>query len=148
LRCAAFAGTLCGASVALAQTPADETAVVHDRSAVKGLMRNGLAELRLGHVEAARKAFAKAWEFDQQPTIALSLAEVEMQLGLYLEAAEHWLFFLKEADPDNPERPNAHNQLAECRQHLGKARIVVNVDDADILVDDRFVGRAPLSEET
>ena len=110
-------------------------------------MRQGLAELRLGNTEAAYKAFAKAWEFDQQPTIALSLAEVEMQLGRYKDAADHWLFFLKEATPDNPERPNAHNQLAECRRHLARAKVVVSVEGAEVFLDDKFVGRAPLRDD-
>jgi hypothetical protein len=110
-------------------------------------MRHGLAELKLGNNEAAYKAFTKAWEFDQQPTIALTLAEVEMELGLYKDAADHWLFFLKEATPDNPERPNAHNQLAECRRHLARAKVVVNVEGTEVILDDKFAGRAPLRDD-
>jgi hypothetical protein len=114
---------------------------------VKALMRHGFAELEQGNLEAARSAFTKAYEIDPQPTVALSLAEVEMKLGLYQDAAQHWLVFLQRAPADNSERSVAQGQLAECRRHLGRAKITVSATPAELFVDGRAIGQAPQSEE-
>jgi hypothetical protein len=130
-------------------TPAGDSgdASASAQSRAKGLLRYGFAELGLKNYEGARKAFAKAYELDPVPTIALTLAEVEMKLELYQDAADHWLAFLKKASEDNPERPNAHNQLAECRKHLGRAKLTVDTAPAEFFVDARLVGRAPMRDE-
>jgi hypothetical protein len=60
-----------------------------------------------------------------------------MKLGRYRDAAEHWEYFLKNAPEDMGEaRARAHEELAECRSHLGRARVIVNRDvPVQIVVD-------------
>ena len=57
-------------------------------------MRNGVKEYRKGNLEAARAAFAQAWQMNPHTAIAANLGAVEMRLGLYRQAAEHWAFCL------------------------------------------------------
>ncbi len=146
---AAFAFVNATASLAGAEpeagTSADSGSATHGM--VKALLLHGFDELERGNLEAARSAFAKAYEIDPQPTVALSLAEVEMKLGLHESAAEHWLVFLQRAPADSSELSGAREQLAECRRHLGRAKIIVSASPAELFVDERAVGQAPLSEE-
>jgi tetratricopeptide (TPR) repeat protein len=114
---------------------------------LKTLPRVGFAELKQGDLEGAHDAFERAYAIDPQPAVALSLAEVEMKLERYEEAAAHFLFLRKTAPPDSSERPSAHNNLAECRKHLGRAKITVHMAAAELFVDGRSVGFAPMRDE-
>ncbi len=149
LSLAAFAFVSAAASLAAAEPEehpsADSSSGTHGM--VKALLRHGFDELEQGNLEAARSAFAKAYEIDPQPTVALSLAEVEMKLGLYQQAAQHWLVFLERAPTDSSELPSAREQLAECRRHLGRAQITVSSTPAELFVDERAVGQAPLAQD-
>ena len=99
---------------------------------VNELMRTGVTAYRKKNFEAAREAFAKAWQIRPHVDIASTLAEVEMRLGRYREAAEHWEYNLKHSAADRDE---ASAQLAECRKHLGRVHVEVNLPDAIVFVD-------------
>jgi hypothetical protein len=124
----------------------DEPALTGD--ATKELMRQGFAALKRRDLEGARTAFAAAWAERQHFAIALSLAEVEMQLGLFLDAAEHWRFVLANLPADLADkRPYAQEQLAQCKKHIGTVTFRVQPDGATIYVDGRRVAEAPLNRE-
>src|ERR1700742_4017684 len=122
-------GTVLGPSPALGQISSPEPGNAGDRdasstddAAIKELMRTGIGEYRKNHLEAARTAFASAWELRHHTAIAASLADVEMKLGRFRDAAEHWQYYLASSPPDRAE---AEAQLAECSKHVGRIDVTV-----------------------
>lgn len=107
----------------------------------KELARAGIAHYRAGRLEEARDAFAKAWALKPSSELAASLAEVEMRLDRYADAAEHWTYYIQNLPPDRTE---AEYQLAECRKHLGSVRVAVDTPGALVSLDGKVLGPAPL----
>jgi tetratricopeptide (TPR) repeat protein len=107
----------------------------------KELTRAGIAHYRAGRLDEARAAFAKAWSLKPSSELAASLAEVEMKLDHYADAAEHWTYYIQNLPPDRTE---AEYQLAECRRHLGSVRVAVDTPGALVSLDGKVLGPAPL----
>jgi tetratricopeptide (TPR) repeat protein len=121
------------------ERPAEQAADVD----VRTLMRRGLAAQESGDHEGARAAFLEAWAKRQHFAIAVSLAEVEMQLGNYKAAAAHWEYYLEHLPHDLDERrAKAESELEECRSRLGRLRISAPLGAA-LSVDGDVVGKAP-----
>ena len=126
-------------------TSANADAQQTARDQAEGFMRRGVEQYKKGEFELARVEFARAFALVQHPAIARNLADTEMQLGRYRDAAEHWSFFLKTV-PANRDRTDGERGLAECRKHV--ARLVVAAEEkAAISVDGKPVGEAPLANE-
>jgi hypothetical protein len=130
----------CPAS-ALAQTGNTNPASVKDPqrpddAQVRELMRVGVAEYRKKNLEGARQAFAKAWQAAPRPEVAAALADVEMKLGRYRDAAEHWVDYLQSKPADQAE---AAARLDECRPHVAAVRIQLEPANAELAVDDSTV---------
>lgn len=145
----ALAALLTLPSVAGAQAPPPRSSA-KDTAALSGperdqrireLMREGISEYRGNRLEQARDAFEQAWRLSRHLDIAASLADVEMKLGRYREAAEYWEYYIANMPPD---RTDAEAQLAECRKHLASVTVQVDLPDATLFVDGRITGRAPL----
>lgn len=99
---------------------------------VRELMRAGLAEYRKKNLEGAREAFARAWETARRPDVAAALADVEMKLGRYRDAAEHWDYYLQTNPSDQAE---AAARLDECRAHVAAIRVELDPPGAELEVD-------------
>jgi hypothetical protein len=111
-------------------------------------VRRGFAELRRDNLDAAREAFAAAWERRPAAVVALSLAQVEMRLGHFVQAAAHWQFLLLHLPSTlSDQRAAAAEQLELCRTHVGSLTLQVAPDGATIVVDDKPIGQAPLRRE-
>lgn len=108
---------------------------------VTELMRTAMARYAKKDLEGAREAFLQAWALRQHAAIAASLAEVELKLGRYRDAAGHLSFYLAHL-PAGKEtlRRDAEVQLAECKRHLGSVAVKVEPADAMLLVDGSAVG--------
>jgi tetratricopeptide (TPR) repeat protein len=111
---------------------------------VRDLTKAGIAEARKGDLEAARAEFAKAWELKPDTNLAVLLARIEMKLGRFREAAEHWEFYLQNVPPDPT---TAAEKLAECRQQLGSVRVSGDPPGAFVYVDGRELGPTPLAND-
>jgi hypothetical protein len=146
---ASLVGTLVVAGPARAAPPQEsQQSSADEAQRVKDLMRTGINAYRNGHLEAARVAFAEAWRLRQHVAIASSLAEVEMKLGRYQEAAEHWEYVLKNAEDDRgSNRSDAEEQLDECHRHLGRAKIMVAGGPAEVFLDGQSLGLFALRDE-
>jgi len=100
---------------------------------VRDLVAQGMTEYSKQHWEAARTAFLKAWDLNEHYAIAGSLADVEMKLGRYREAAEHLKYALANLPAERAEkRAEAEAHLRECRAHVSTLR--VSVDGMLVLV--------------
>jgi hypothetical protein len=111
-------------------------------------MNRGNAEYVQKNWEAARDAYRRSWDIKHHYTIAANLADVEVKMGHYAEAAAYLKYVLANL-PENKgvERKAAEEQLLECRNHLTVVRVATDVADATVLVDGRDVGQTPLRDE-
>ncbi len=112
-----------------------------DEQEFAALMRQGIAEYRSGNLEGARQDLLRAWDLQKDKDLAATLAEVEMKLGRYRDAAEHWERYINALPPD---RADAEQRLAECRRHMGSVRVAGEPGGAVVFVDGREVGAVPL----
>jgi hypothetical protein len=112
------------------------------------LVKQGSAEYAKHHWEAARVAFLRAWELDQHYALAGSLADVELKLGRYRDAAEHLKYALANLPPEHPERrADAEASLKECRTHLGALRVSVSGILVLVKLDDQSLPFQSLRDE-
>lgn len=119
----------------------DDAGDVDGARQVKDITRAGIAQYKRGNLEEARVAFAKAWALKPSTELAAILAEVEMKLGHFDDAAAHWEYYIQNLPPDRAE---AELQLAECRRHLGSVRVAVDTAGAIVSLDGQTLGPAPL----
>lgn len=103
---------------------------------IREFMRSGFSEYRKKNLEGARDAFVKAWETARRPAVAAALADVEMKLGRYRDAAEHWDYYLRTKPADRAE---AAARLDECRVHVTVVRVELEPVGAELHVDDNRV---------
>jgi hypothetical protein len=96
--------------------------------------------------DQCRAALLAALAIKPHPQIAGNLAGCELKLKLYRDAAEHLTYSLREMKPDSPHewRANSETALREARAKVEAVRLSVNVAGAEVRVDGRVVGRAPL----
>lgn len=113
-------------------------------SVLMELVREGVVEYRDNHPDLALAAFNKAWQIKKTAAIAANLGRVELKLGHYRDAAEHWTYYLDQHPSDTKEADDA---LAECREHVGSIRVTVNQPGALVSVDGNSAGSAPLDSE-
>ena len=97
--------------------------------------------------DQCRAAFLAALGVKRVAQIAGNLALCEQKLGLYRDAAEHIAFFL--SVPPRSDAPPERRTAAEAVLREASARVVtvhahVDVDGAEVAVDERAVGTAPL----
>jgi len=115
-----------------------------EERALRELMRAGAQEAEAGNWEGAARAYRSAWHLRPHFAIAMNLAEAEMKLGNYLEAAGLWQFYIDHAPPElKHSDTDAEAELAECRTHLGSVQISVEGGAATVLVNGKAIGDAP-----
>ena len=116
-------------------------------NAVAELMRTGVSRYGKRDFDGARDAFEKAWRLKRHAAIAASLAEVEMKLGRYRDAAEHLSFYLTHAPTGHEaSRADAEHQLVDCKKHVGRVTVAVDTPSAMVFVDQTPIGVAPLED--
>ena len=133
-----------------ASCAAHAAAPVADDSAraAKDLVKEGREEYSRQHWEAARIAFLKAWNINPHYAIAGSLADVELKLGRYREAAAYLRYALANLPPERAEkRSEAEARLKECRVHLSAVRVLPSVAEATVRLDGSEVPAEALGEE-
>ena len=102
-------------------------------------------EYARGNWQAAHVAYLRAWRLKPHFAIAGNLADVEVRLGRFRDAATHLDFFLANLPKDYADRrADAEQLLEQCSARLVAITIIVNVPGATILVDGAGAGHAPL----
>ncbi|UQA59149.1 PEGA domain-containing protein [Polyangium aurulentum] len=140
---ALFATTCCtvllGMSSAWADDPRARSAELYEKG------NKLFDEQKYSEAEAAYQA---AWDLRKSFDLAGNLAEVEMQLEQYRDAAEHFSYALREFPAGGkPEvREALTKRFEEARAQVGAVKITTNVGGAKIVVDGKDVGQAPLPE--
>lgn len=109
------------------------------------LYDEGMAAYGKGKWPQARASFLAAWSLKNHWQIAGSLGDCEVQLGLYREAAAHLAYFLRLAPPER-RTAAAQRLYDDARSKVGALAISVDVAEADIAVDGKVIGKAPLED--
>lgn len=129
------------------ERPGDAPSSTAERA--ESLFRQGRELSAAGRLAEAFVAYREAFELDARFDIAGNLGRTELALGHHRDAAEHLTFSLEHMPKDatNEQRERVLALVREARQHVGALRVTVNVEGADVTVDGRAVGKAPLSAE-
>ncbi|WP_437481489.1 hypothetical protein WME75_37805 [Sorangium sp. So ce1014] len=103
-------------------------------------------EARFVEAEARYQA---AWDLQQSFDVAGNLGNVELEVGQPREAAEHLLYALNTFPLGDTEEKKLFLQqrLAAAKSQVGALRINVNVDDAEVLIDGKVIGRSPIEAQ-
>jgi hypothetical protein len=110
--------SMVGAPGAEAQPGAPETGLA------RRLYRDGLEAARDGRFRDAQQAFARSLELAPRASTMLNLAGVERELDLYVEALEHYRFFLRERDEMvESHREAVETEIAELELLVANLRI-------------------------
>jgi hypothetical protein len=123
--------------------PAANQAQIKD---VARLLDKAVERYAAGDLEAARESFDAAWRLQKDVTIASNLADVEIKLARYRDAAEHLSYCIHHAT-DESARKEAERRLVECRRFVGSVTVSVDPPAATLLVDGATAGQAPLDGE-
>lgn len=109
---------------------------------------DGVAAAKLSHWARAYESFRTAWKLKQHFQIAANLGRAELKLGKYRDAAEHLAYFLREAQGVSlEERQAAQAMLNEARAKVGAVTILVDRQEAEVLIDGVAVGKSPMGRE-
>jgi hypothetical protein len=98
----------------------------------------------------AEAAFRSAWALNPTFDVAYNLGNAEYRLGKYRDAAEHFAFALHVwplLSSTAGLRGIAEKRLAESRAFVGALTVKVNHEQAEVFVDGKAVGKAPLPRE-
>jgi hypothetical protein len=111
--------------------------------------RRGKALLKAGQKREAREAYLAALRLKKSYDVAWNLGNLEITLGLYRDAAEHLSFAVRTYAPSGTtadQLEKAKQRLADAKSHVGSLLVSVNVNGAEVFVDGKPVGRAPLED--
>src|SRR5512133_226320 len=92
---------------------------------LEALVRTGIMAYRTGDFATARGALLTAVKLSPEASFIEMLADTEMKLGKFREAAAHWSQYLAVIPPEHAkERTEALEQLAVCRAHLARVKVL------------------------
>jgi hypothetical protein len=131
-----------GCALTAAQPAWSADALTH-RAAL--LYDEGSAAYKQSKWADARASFLAAWGIKMHWQIAASLGDCEVQLGLYRDAAEHLAYALRNA-PAEQQTAEMKQLYATARTKIGTLVITVDVLGADVAVDGKVIGKAPLED--
>jgi tetratricopeptide (TPR) repeat protein len=133
-------------ALAAALLPAAPAAAQGSRQkAADTLYSAGLEAHREGDLEEARDRYRDAFVLERAGYIAANLGQVEAKLGEWTAAAEHLAFALAKADHTPDARANLQRVFDVVKREVATVRIEAEVGGDEVLVNDRVVGRLPLT---
>jgi hypothetical protein len=134
----------------LSYDPPTGWAAPPDRGPRGDLIRSANQAVDDGRYADARDAWLRIWELDRSRVAACNIGELSVRIGDMPIAAEFLAICVRRAQEDpEPERQREEGHvlsLARARQAVGTLTFRVR-DGADITVDGRPLGRAPLDHE-
>ncbi len=110
--------------------------------------RRGAALFQEGAFEGAMVEFQRAYEASPNPGVLFNLAQTGVMLHDYAQAKALFERYLAQGADTIPaeRRTLVEAELAQLRNRLGYAHLVVSPGRAEVWVDKRLVGRAPLKD--
>ena len=103
-----------------------------------------------GDFGAALAEFLRAYELTGNWVVLYNLGQVSQRMGRRADALRYFERYLAEGGPAIDEiegrRVEVETNLASLRERLALLEVAVDVEGAEVLVDDEIVGTAPLGE--
>jgi hypothetical protein len=128
---------------ALAAPPVESKAEAQALTDKAGaLFDEGLSLFKRSRWAEARASFLAAWSLEKHWQIAGNLADCELKLERYREAAEHAAYYKRHAPADRQARADALLKSATAK--VATVTVTVEPAGAEVVVDGESVGRAPL----
>ena len=139
------AAAAAGAAAADA-APMTTTAAVNERA--RKLQLEGAKLFDEGKFPQAYVAFLAAWGVSKLPGIAQNLADCEMNLGKFRDAAEHFRYVVKDSSPDAKpdDKKRAQAKLDDVLKRIAVLTVIVPIDDAVVVLDGAPLGKSPFHE--
>lgn len=133
-------------SFAQTAAPADTAQNSDASQRVRIQVREAAAALKAAQYERARSLMLDAWQVRPTWDVAMFLAQAEMELRLYRDAAEHLDYAIANLPAVESEKllQTLQQAFAEAKAHVGQLRIASNRDGAEVLIDGQVVGKSPL----
>lgn len=114
--------------------------------AARALWYRGVEAFRAGDYETARLAFEQCYKLMPKTDVLRNLSLSELESGHYVSGARHLAQLLATPGALNDKaRTEAEKRLSQAEAQIGRLTIVVDVDDAEVVVDGEDAGRSPLS---
>jgi len=111
------------------------------------LFRAGQAARDAGNYSACYEHALGAWKLHQRPAVAALLGDCAFDVKRYAAAAEHLTYYLDHRPPNAPGKlvGYARDRLAQATEKVATVRLTVSPAGAEIRLDDRRLGEAPLT---
>ncbi len=108
----------------------------------------GLKLYEDGDYEASRIEFERALALAPSYRILYNVGLAYKQLNNYVDALRSFEQYLEQGGSEiTPERrADVEREITQLRPRIAKVTIEVNVADAEVAIDDRVIGKAPLND--
>jgi hypothetical protein len=118
-----------------------------DNARARVLLREGIDAFKAGKNEEAATALSGAWAIRQTYDVAASLAQAELALKRYRDAAEHLDYCVSHFSPMDSEQKlqQVKAGLDDAKTHVATLKVSVDRAGAEIHIDARVVGTSPLA---
>jgi hypothetical protein len=135
--------TALAAAPALAQAPVENPRAVEE---ARTRFQAGVQLFHEGSFDAALAEFRKAYQLVPTYRVLYNIAQVQFELHNYVEALKTFRQYLAEGGAEVPadRRGQVEGEIQKLERRVSLLEVVVDVDGADILVDDVPVGISPL----
>lgn len=134
---------------AWAQAPAESQPSEEDVRAARTRYNRAIRLYRQRAYESALAEFQKAYELAPSFRIHYNIAQVHQELGDHAAAMRSLHAYLRDGGDELnvQKRERAQEQIASLRSKVAQLVIEVNVEGAEVAVDDEVVGHAPVAEK-
>ncbi len=131
-------------AAAEAKRAADAAKAAAERHAA--LVKQGTEQCNGGALEEGLVAFDAAWAQQPDADLAVLIAACDVKAKRWPEAAEHLAYALRiKRDPE--VRRGLEPTFVDVRARVGAVKVKVNIEGADVFVQDRYAGTSPLAGE-
>jgi hypothetical protein len=110
------------------------------------LVKQGKELCDAGEVDQGLVALDAAWSQQDDPDLALALANCEIKAQRWPGAAEHLAYVLR-ATSDPEARKGIEPTFVDVRRRVGAVKVKVTLEGADVFVADHYAGQSPLNAE-
>ena len=130
----------------LAQASA-QTTDPESKARAQVLLKDGAQFYRQGAYADALEKFDQAYAIFPSPKLLINIGQANRELGRVVEAVDAFERFLSLSSDASPDLiAEAKRSVNELGPKIGKLLIDCGVADAEIAVDGRVVGKAPLAD--
>lgn len=139
-----------GTSLQAAAQPSPAPVTKESEEAVekaRQLFAEGSKDYQQKQYAKAYVSYVASWALKQHYATAANLADCEIHLGKYRDAAEHLAYAIRLGPKDDAaQRKKLQAALDQMRSHIGTVTLTVDEEGAEVLVDEIVIGKAPLAD--